>query len=68
MIRSLPANWEYMKVNMTHNESVRTFVDIEHHLALKDERQEAAKIFDQAFMTETVGNSNAKQKDKGKKP
>nr|XP_029117109.1 uncharacterized protein LOC114912886 [Elaeis guineensis] len=55
-----------MKVNMTHNESVRTFVDIEHYLVLEDEHREAAKTFDQAFMAKTAGNS--KQKGKGKKP
>ena len=31
-----------MKANMTHNESVRTFDDIQHHLELKDERLKVA--------------------------
>ena len=43
MIRSLPASWEHMKVNMTHNENIKTFADIAHHLELEDERLEAAK-------------------------
>ena len=37
VIRSLPKSWEHMVVNMTHNESVKTFNDIVHHLELKVE-------------------------------
>ena len=44
VIRSLPASWEHMKVNMTHNESIKTFADIAHHLELEDERLESAKL------------------------
>lgn len=32
-----------MKANMTHNESVKTFDDIHHHLELEDEHYKAAK-------------------------
>ena len=32
-----------MKVNMTHNESIKTFADIARHLELEDERLESAK-------------------------
>ena len=35
-----------MKVNMTHNENIKTFKDIEHHLELEVERLEAAKLSD----------------------
>ena len=44
VIRSLSDSWEHMKVNMTHNESVKTFNDIEHHLELEAEGLEAAKL------------------------
>ena len=53
---------------MTHNESIKTFANIEHYLVLEDERREAAKTSDQAFMAETIRTSNTKQKGKNKKP
>ena len=43
VIRSLPDSWEHMKVNMTHNESVKTFKDIQRHLELEDECLVATK-------------------------
>ncbi|XP_055960065.1 uncharacterized protein LOC130014940 [Mercurialis annua] len=57
VIRSLPNNWEHMKVNMTHNENIKTFSDIARHLKLEDERLEAAKPDIQAYVAE----SNFKQ-------
>ena len=38
VIKSLPKSWEHMVVNMRHNESVKTFDDIVHHLELEAER------------------------------
>ena len=35
VIKSLPKSWEHMKVNMTHNESVKTFNSIVCHLELE---------------------------------
>ena len=57
-----------MKVNMTHNESIKTFADIERHLILEDERREAAKTSEQAYVAESAGVSRSKQKGRGKKP
>lgn len=37
VIRSLAKSWEYMVVNVTHNENVKTFYDIAHQLELEDE-------------------------------
>ena len=45
-----------MKVNMTHNENIKTFADIARHLELEDERLEAAKPDVQAY----VAASNSK--------
>ena len=53
VIRSLPDSWLHMMVNMTHNESIRTFNDIEHHLELEVKRLEATKLFDRVYMTES---------------
>ena len=50
VIRSLPHSWEHMKVNMTHNENIKTFADIARHLELEDERLEAAKPDAQAYV------------------
>ncbi|KAH0671272.1 hypothetical protein KY285_023846 [Solanum tuberosum] len=67
VIRSLRASWEYMKIHMTHNESIKSFEDIEHHLVLEDERREASKATDQTFLAESARTSNPKQKNKNKK-
>ena len=34
MVRSLPQGWEYMNAMITHNDSIKTFADIECHLEL----------------------------------
>ncbi|KAH0725640.1 hypothetical protein KY284_001505 [Solanum tuberosum] len=67
VIRSLRASWEYMKIHMTHNESIKSFEDIEHHLVLEDEHRDTSKAIDQAFLAESAGASNPKQKIKNKK-
>ncbi|KAK0583239.1 hypothetical protein LWI29_034969 [Acer saccharum] len=46
VIRSLPNSWENMKINMTHNDNIKTFDDISRHVELEDERLEAAKASD----------------------
>ena len=51
VIQSLPYSWEHMKVNMTHNEIIKTFADIARHLELEDEHLEAAKPDAQAYVT-----------------
>ena len=50
IIRLLPNNWEYMRVNITHNYSIKTFNDIKCHLELDDDRLEAAKTSSQLCM------------------
>ena len=53
VIRSLPQSWEHMKVNMTHNISIKAFEDARHHVELEDERLEAARSFGQAYIAES---------------
>ena len=48
-----------MKVNMTHNENIKTFKDIEHHLELKVERLEAAKLSNNVFMVESSSHKTS---------
>ena len=50
VIRCLPNSWEHVKVNMTYNESIRAFNDIEHHLALEVEHLETVKLSDRVYM------------------
>ena len=57
MIRSLPTSWEHMKVNMTHNENIKTFANIARHLELEDERFEAAKPDAQAYVAALSSNN-----------
>ncbi|XP_022853910.1 uncharacterized protein LOC111375338 [Olea europaea var. sylvestris] len=53
LICSLPDNWEYLKVNLTHNDSIKTFADDARHVELEDERLGAAKYLGQAFVAES---------------
>ncbi|OMP10799.1 hypothetical protein COLO4_04258 [Corchorus olitorius] len=38
VVRSLPRGWEYMNAMLTHNDSITTFVDVQRHLELEEER------------------------------
>ena len=43
VIRFLHDNWEHIKVNLTHNESIKIFTDVAHHVKLEDECLVAAR-------------------------
>ena len=64
VIWSLPNNWEHLKVNLTHNYSIKTFSDVECHVELEDECLGAAKTASNAFVAESSGtkSSNFKRK------
>ena len=53
VIKSLPKSWKHMAVNMTHNESVKTFDDIVCHLELESERLVVARPNEQAYVIES---------------
>ena len=53
VIRSLPSSWETMCQNLTHNENIKTFDDVTHHLELEAKRLEAAKPISSVHMAET---------------
>ncbi|KAK0584277.1 hypothetical protein LWI29_010428 [Acer saccharum] len=67
VIRSLPNSWENMKINMTHNDNIKTFDDISLHVKLEDERLEAAKASSQLYMAESSKHKTKGFKCKGKK-
>ncbi|KAJ9700896.1 hypothetical protein PVL29_006293 [Vitis rotundifolia] len=53
VIKSLPKSWEHMVVNMTHNESVKTFDNIVRHFELETERLMVARPIEQAHVVES---------------
>ena len=52
LIRSLPSSWEHMCVNLTHNDNIKTFDDVAHHVKLEEDRFLVEKLVQEAFMTE----------------
>jgi len=53
IIRSFPSNWEHMRVNLTHNDNIKTFDDVAHHVELQKDRLHAEKPVNEAFISET---------------
>ena len=53
VIRSLPSNWEHMRVNLTHNQNIKTFDDVARHVELEEDRLLSEKPANEAFMTES---------------
>ena len=43
VIRYLPSSWEHMHVNLTHNDNIKTFDDVAHHVELEEYRILAEK-------------------------
>uniref|UniRef100_M0ZYM9 Uncharacterized protein n=1 Tax=Solanum tuberosum TaxID=4113 RepID=M0ZYM9_SOLTU len=52
VIRSLLNNWKHFKVNLTHNDSIKTFSDVARHVELEDERLGVVKAASNALMSE----------------
>jgi hypothetical protein len=72
VIRSLPSNWEHMRVNLTHNDNIKTFDDVARHVELEEDRLHAEKPINKAFISETkmrgaYGSKYKKGKAKGPK-
>jgi hypothetical protein len=66
VIRSMHDSWISMKQIMTHNENIKNFANISHHVELEAERQEATKS---AALIAHGGQrkpNGFKRKDKGK--
>ena len=67
VLRSLPESWDHMKIQMTHNDNVKTFEDISRHLELEDERLEAAKPFNEANYASSSSGMKRKRSNFGNK-
>jgi len=52
-ICSLPDTWEQMRLNMTHNENIKTFDDFLLHLELETECLEAVKANGSSYTTQS---------------
>ena len=40
VIRSLPSAWEYLHINLTHNDNITTFDDVVRHVELEEDLME----------------------------
>ena len=73
VICSLPQAWEHLRINLTHNDNIKTFDDVARHVKLEEDRLLADEFSRQTYMTESnkVGSSDTerkKWKGKGFKP
>ena len=66
VIRSLPDSWISMKQIMIHNENIKNFADISHHVELEAERQEATKSATLIAYGGQRKSNGFMHKDKGK--
>ncbi|KAK2969192.1 hypothetical protein RJ640_024523, partial [Escallonia rubra] len=67
VLRSLLDSWDQIKLTMTHNESIKTFARLSHHLELEEERQEAkgnASMFVVESSKRKGSTSKRKRQDK----
>ena len=51
VIRSLPQNWEHIKMHLTYNENIRTLEDAMRHLELEEDRLMDNKTITDVYMT-----------------
>ena len=73
VIRSLPNAWEHLKINLTHNDNIKTFDDVAQHVELEEDYLLADKPTVQAYITKSKkfgasGIGQKKRKEKGFKP
>ena len=53
VVRSLPSSWEHLRINLTHNENIKTFDDVARHVELEEDRLLTDKPYGEAYMTES---------------
>ena len=52
VIRSLPSTWEHLRINLTHNDNIKTFDDVARHVELGEDHLLVDKSYGEAYMTE----------------
>ncbi|XP_052181953.1 uncharacterized protein LOC127794746 [Diospyros lotus] len=63
-IRSLPHNWEHIKIYLTHNVNIKTMIDTSHHLELEEDRIEVSKPNGDIYMMASSSKDAPKFKRK----
>ena len=63
MIRFLPIAWEHLRINLTHNDNIKTFNDVTQHVELEEDRLLANKPSGHAYMIES-NNSELSAQDR----
>ncbi|OMO63962.1 hypothetical protein COLO4_32152 [Corchorus olitorius] len=68
VVHSLPRGWVYMNAMLTHNDNIKTFVDVQRHLELEEERLTAMSNHPEVNMAPSskCGGSSHKRKKSGK--
>uniref|UniRef100_A0A3Q7IEW9 Uncharacterized protein n=1 Tax=Solanum lycopersicum TaxID=4081 RepID=A0A3Q7IEW9_SOLLC len=61
MSQYLPNNWEHLKVNLNHNESIKTFSDVVRHVELEDELLGVAEAACNAFVVQNLQASSVRK-------
>ncbi|OMP00245.1 Zinc finger, CCHC-type [Corchorus olitorius] len=64
VVRSLPRGWEYMNAMLTHNDSIKTFADVQRHLELEEKRLMAMRIHPEVNMAQSSKRSGSSHKRK----
>ena len=58
MIQSLINNWKHLKVNITHNYSIKTFSDVARYVCVEDEYLGASKDSSNTFVLGSSGTES----------
>ena len=53
IICSLLNSWEHLRINLTHNDNIKTFVDVARHVELEEDHLLTNKSSRQAYMSES---------------
>ncbi|XP_031252128.1 uncharacterized protein LOC116110025 [Pistacia vera] len=67
VIRSLPQNWEHMKIHLTHNEGIINLEDVICHLELEEDRLNASKANTDVYMAGSSSHDSSQQHDHKRK-
>ena len=69
VIRSLSNSQKHMKLNLTHNNNIKTFADVAQHVELEEEHLISNRGTEKIFLagSDSKGASSFKNKGKGQK-
>ena len=69
MIRSIPGGrqWDSFKQNLTYDDNIKTFKDVNRHLVLEEERLQAEKISHESYVVDASHGRNRNKAQKRNK-